>query len=288
MSIRLVGRERLIAPRKNAANVFAPERRLVGYQEAGHQAADLVAREYDVTNEETEGAGRGRHHGRRYAQDRRVRVDGGADERNEVAERHRLGSGCVDHDVARRVAGIGADPGEILDVHRLDGVGAVAGQRERRHSTQDPSDVVGEHVALTAEDPGWPHDRVRHAGLGERVFDERLAAEVGKRGFQRRVGDAEVHDPLDSGTFGGEEQHPGALDRVREARLPVIEADPEGVVERGHPLQAASERRRVVEPVLDVHRRWLATGVDGRGGRSASAPRVRNRAAARRSALRSS
>jgi hypothetical protein len=60
-----------------------------------------------------------------------------------------------------------------------------------------------------------------------------------------------VDDALHAGGLGGEEQHPRFLDRVGEARLRVVEADPEGVVERAHALEAAGERCRVVEPVSE-------------------------------------
>jgi CopG-like RHH_1 or ribbon-helix-helix domain, RHH_5 len=62
----------------------------MAYQGAGRQTADLVSGQHDVTEKETEGTGRDRHRHRhrhgRYAQDRRVCMHGGADERNEVVE----------------------------------------------------------------------------------------------------------------------------------------------------------------------------------------------------------
>jgi hypothetical protein len=42
--------------------------------------------------------------------------------------------------------------------------------------------------------------------LGERVLDERLAAEVRQRRADRWVGDAEVHDPFDPCALSGGEQ----------------------------------------------------------------------------------
>src|SRR5579863_368507 len=74
-----------------------------------------------------------------------------------------------------------------------------------------------------------------------------------------------MHDSRYAGAFGGEEQHARVLDRVREARGAVVEADPERVVERAHAVETASERGRVVEAVregLDIRlQRMRAIGM---------------------------
>jgi hypothetical protein len=52
-------------------------------------------------------------------EDRRVSVYGAADQRDEVAERHPLGSRRVEYYVGARAGGLDADPCEVVDVYRL-------------------------------------------------------------------------------------------------------------------------------------------------------------------------
>jgi hypothetical protein len=60
-----------------------------------------------------------------------------------------------------------------------------------------------------------------------------------------------VHDPSDPSLARGDEQRARAFDRLLEARVPVVEADPVGVVESADSLKAPCQRRRVVKLVRE-------------------------------------
>src|SRR5579871_376406 len=58
-----------------------------------------------------------------------------------------------------------------------------------------------------------------------------------------------MNDALNPRALRGMEEHSGALDRAREARPPSVEANPEGVIERAHSLETASECDGIIEPI---------------------------------------
>ena len=79
-----------------------------------------------------------------------------ADQGDEIVKRHRLGPRRVEDRVSLEVGRLDTDAREVTDVHRLHGIAAIAGEREHRHSAQDPRDVVGKDVVRAAEDPRGP------------------------------------------------------------------------------------------------------------------------------------
>ena len=93
-------------------------------------------------------------------------------------KRHRLGSRGIHSHVAVDHGGLGADARDVLDMDGLDGVAAACRHGEDWHPAQDPGDVVEQNVVLATKYQGWPDNRVRHAGFGKYLLDERLAAEV--------------------------------------------------------------------------------------------------------------
>ncbi len=159
------------------------------------QTGDLVAGQDDVAHQLSEPLRRQRHHGSGHVEDRRATADRIADRDDQLLERHPVRSGGVDRQVLSRPRHLEADPSEVVDVNRLNGIAAIARQSEQRRVAQNPGDVVGQHVALAAEDPGRSHDRVRDARVRQRSLDQRLAAVIGQPRTDRRVGDADVDDP---------------------------------------------------------------------------------------------
>ena len=76
----------------------ASARGVVGYQQPGRQAFDLIGSEDDVANLESERTGGGCHRDRRYVRDRRPGASGATDRLDQLLKGHRLGSSRVqDH-----------------------------------------------------------------------------------------------------------------------------------------------------------------------------------------------
>jgi hypothetical protein len=60
-----------------------------------------------------------------------VSAYGGSDQRDEVAEGHRLGSRRIENRVAAGAGSVDADSCEVVDVYWLHGVATVAGSSNR-------------------------------------------------------------------------------------------------------------------------------------------------------------
>ena len=162
---------------------------------------------------------------------------------HELAIRECLGPHGV-HDAG--LDGIGRDPGDVVDVHRLHPAGP-ARDCEHRRAPQEPGDVVDQDLLPAAE-----HERRADAHGGNRaaqrqLVDGRLGAEVGIGRRDGRPRDRDVHDPLDAGRGRSPEEAGRRGDRPLERRWTAREPDPERVVEHLDPVERAREGRLVVE-----------------------------------------
>ena len=152
-----------------------------------HESADLVWGEHDVADDDAECArcrghdradGRGgsvserrrrRGPGRRDRETASSRARRRRSPRLARAGRPRCRSGRG-HRRAPAARGSAPSPGS-----------ANTGIRRRIQAM-----LLARMSCVAAEDPGWPDDRVGHAGLGQRVLDERLAPEVRERATRSR------------------------------------------------------------------------------------------------------
>jgi hypothetical protein len=104
-------------------------------------------------------------------QDRGPGSKGLTEDVDELVEPQGLRAGGVDDLIAAGLRCLLADTREVIDVHWLNVVAAVAWEHEDRDVSEDPRDVVGQHVAVATEDPGRPDDRVWNPDLSQRPFD---------------------------------------------------------------------------------------------------------------------
>ena len=113
----------------------------------------------------------------------------------------------VSYAVLRPAILFGGEAGEVVDVDPADAVGTTTAHGEDGDVAEEPSDVVDQD-AVAAEEDGRADDGVGEIALGERPLHQGLAPEVGKGRVAAGVGDAHVHDPLDTRPLRGMEQRP--------------------------------------------------------------------------------
>ena len=115
--------------------------------------------------------------------------------------------------------------GHILNVYALHWVVAFAWNRENWEFSQKPGDVVEEDVSGT-ENQGRAKDCVRHSRPADYLLRLALASEIGKRGVERGIRNADMDDPTNSCLFCCSHQYPNVSDGLVEG----LETNPVGVI----------------------------------------------------------
>jgi hypothetical protein len=136
--------------------------------------------------------------------------------------------------------------GKIMNVDGLQPIVARAEDPEYGEVTKNPGNVVDENI-LASEQDCWTEYRVRKPRLLEFTLENCLAAEILKRGLFGWIGNADVDHARDACAMRCGEQFASVFDRLRMAKISVIEAYPVGIVENGRALKRAFEFVRVFE-----------------------------------------
>ena len=175
-------------------------------------------------------------------------ADGVFDLGHEVGEGEGLRAGKIEYDVAVSLAEIDRDACQVEDRNRLKTAATPIGQQEERQPTQQPGDVVHEHLLATAEDQRRPQDRVRAIGASKRIFNRCLTSEIRKRRVCTGIAHAEMNNAAHPSTGRGPEEAATALDRLGEGRTTVLEAHPIRVEEHLTAGEGVDKRLLVIKP----------------------------------------
>src|SRR5215469_6004174 len=95
---------------------------------------------------------------------------------------------------------------------------------------QQPGDIVDKDI-LGAKDDGWPDNRVGQTGIDNHLFQNCLAAKVGKTRSFRRICNTDMYDAPHAGLLSSFDQYFRALNCSIEGDLAMRKANPVGIIE---------------------------------------------------------
>src|ERR1022692_1782826 len=146
------------------------------------------------------------------------------------------------------VNGVNEQLRHVLHVDGTNRVPPVAWNPEHGKTAHEPGNVVDEYVFRPKND-GGPQDCVRQPRADYGLFDLGFSPVVPQRRFERWIGDADVHDPLDTGVFCRLDQRAGISNRGLEVRLSARKAHPIGINKSGRASKAAAQILGTVEVI---------------------------------------
>ena len=135
-------------------------RRCVDVEQVGHQAANLLARDHHVAHQPTQDHTGKIPEARRNTDYRPPLPEDPGQRPGQLAIGERFRPDRLDRAVLVALALLDRQPGQIIDVDRLQAILPVAEDREDRKPSQTPGDVVDQDI-FRAEDHSRPEDRVR-------------------------------------------------------------------------------------------------------------------------------